>query len=185
MSSPGDYLAVRAGAAFGIAPCGKLWAKELCGVPCRACVVCASIFIQLVCTKWSFAPLNCPKNSLRGPEEKTVFIAKGESVFFLTSARNSKFEPDLRSRPCTWHKVLLWAKPWWRPGGPKPWPKAPPRFGGALVVPWSMESHQGLSVCCIINTTYIYAVPLLGNLDPKDRHHSVYGRCRVGNNQPT
>ena len=24
----------------------------------------------------------------------------------------------------------------------KPWPKAPPRFGGALVVPWSMETQK-------------------------------------------
>ena len=31
MSSPGDYLPVRVGPAFGIAPCGELWAKELGG----------------------------------------------------------------------------------------------------------------------------------------------------------
>ena len=28
MSSPGEYLPVRVGLAFGIAPCGELWAKE-------------------------------------------------------------------------------------------------------------------------------------------------------------
>ena len=32
MSSPGDYVPVRVGPAFGIAPCGELWAKELGGV---------------------------------------------------------------------------------------------------------------------------------------------------------
>ena len=32
MSSPGDYLPVRVGPAFGIAPCGELWAKEFGGV---------------------------------------------------------------------------------------------------------------------------------------------------------
>jgi len=31
MSSPGDYLPVRVGLAFGIAPCGELWAKEFGG----------------------------------------------------------------------------------------------------------------------------------------------------------
>ena len=37
----------------------------------------------------------------------------------------------------------------------KPWPKAPPRFGGALVVPWSTEFRQGFSASCI-NQHYIY-----------------------------
>ena len=31
MSSPGDYLPVRVGPAFGIAPCVELWAKEFGG----------------------------------------------------------------------------------------------------------------------------------------------------------
>ena len=31
MSSPGDYLPVSVGLAFGIAPCGELWAKEFGG----------------------------------------------------------------------------------------------------------------------------------------------------------
>ena len=31
MSSPGDYVPVRVGPAFGIAPCGELWAKEFGG----------------------------------------------------------------------------------------------------------------------------------------------------------
>eukprot|EP00964_Phaeocystis_antarctica_P152588 scaffold120549_cov39-Phaeocystis_antarctica.AAC.1 len=31
MSSPCDHLPVRVGPAFGIAPCGELWAKELGG----------------------------------------------------------------------------------------------------------------------------------------------------------
>ena len=56
----------------------------------------------------------------------------------------------------------------------KPWPKAPPRFGGALVVPWSMETHQGIFLCCI-NQHYIYICSAVtGESRPKiDRFVSV------------
>jgi len=71
MSSPGDHLPVRVGPAFGIAPCGELWAKEISGVGARYYNVRVAM-----CTKWPPTPLYCSKNSLRGLEEK-VFHCKG------------------------------------------------------------------------------------------------------------
>ena len=83
------------------------WAKELCGVRSEewrsmphVCRVCQH-FIHLVCTKCSPAPSNCPKKCAARPRGEGLFIAKGGGDFFNLRARKSKFEPDLRSRPCT------------------------------------------------------------------------------------
>ena len=70
MSSPSEYLPVRIGRAFRIAPCGELWAKEFGGG--------ADMCAQNLPRNWLPTPLYCSKNSLRGLEEKAFFIAKGE-----------------------------------------------------------------------------------------------------------
>ena len=68
MSSPSEYLPVRIGRAFRIAPCGELWAKEFGGG--------ADMCAQNLPRNWPPTPLYCSKNSLRGLEEK-VFHCKG------------------------------------------------------------------------------------------------------------
>ena len=59
MFYPRDYLAVRPGPAFGIAPCGKLWSKEFCGV-----ALCVSCVCQHLVYKMAFDALKLPRNSL-------------------------------------------------------------------------------------------------------------------------
>ena len=51
---------------------------------CRVC----QHFIHLVCTKCSPAPSNCPKNALRGPEEKAFSLQRGEAIFSTSALEN-------------------------------------------------------------------------------------------------
>eukprot|EP00964_Phaeocystis_antarctica_P138292 scaffold102963_cov71-Phaeocystis_antarctica.AAC.7 len=94
MSSPGDYLHVRVGPAFGIAPCGELWAKELGGGAWRQ-NICACLGMS---TKWSPTPLHCSKNSLRGLGEKAFSLqrGRGEKICVAKMKFRSSARPDLR-----------------------------------------------------------------------------------------
>ena len=76
MSSPGDYVPVRVGPAFGIAPCGELWAKELGGGAWR----------QNVYKMVSYTLILLKKFAAR-PRRFFFFIAKGGGEKFSVSRK--------------------------------------------------------------------------------------------------
>jgi len=90
MSSPGECLPVRVGLAFGIAPCGELCAKEFGGG--------ADMCAQNLPRKWPSTPLYCSKKSLRGLEEKAVFIAKGRGEKIRASKNGTPHATVIRVR---------------------------------------------------------------------------------------
>ena len=69
MSSPSEYLPVRIGPAFRIAPCGELWAKEFGGG--------ADMCAQNLPRNWPFYTVILLKKIAARPIGGGFFIAKG------------------------------------------------------------------------------------------------------------
>ena len=96
MSSLGDYVPVRVGPTFGIAPCGELWAKEWHQIK----YVRVANAYKMV----SYTLILLKKFAAR-PRRESFFIAKrgGEKISVAKMKFRSSARPDLRITPSITH----------------------------------------------------------------------------------
>ena len=130
MSSPDDYLPVRVGPAFGIAPCGELWAKEFGS---RTQMLPSHLRSALIFFSTSLAP--CAAASAAGAASTATGAASSSASALASPPSGFFFLPRLRDLPFA------------APGSTVSAPKT---------VPAGVVSMKRWTKCLLPTITYLY-----------------------------